>query len=184
MLKFFFISCFLGLFVVSCDDGTQKKTEITQQLCEGLTNRTDCVAAGCTYTCGMVLMEHKTGEIRTCVKRRNAGRCLAVIKLVLDDMNNNDYEYSISPQGSDWLSEFVQDGFIENVYTGYREYFRIENPYDYPLEVLGHRSYAQDFGGGDFDPCSVDDPDETLFPWEGSCETDWWSDTMWDDVLP
>ncbi|MBU1412540.1 hypothetical protein KKD52_14865 [Myxococcota bacterium] len=184
MFKLLSISCLLGLFVVSCDDGTQKKTEITQALCEGITNRTDCEAAGCTYTCGMVLTKVSASDpYRKCLKRRHAGVCLAIIPLVRSDTNNQDYEYSIPSNTTGWFSEEVMMVNIEGVLTRYMQYFRYENHNDYPVELQGNRDWAHDFGDI-ADPCSVEDPDETLFPWEGSCETDWWSDTMWDDVLP
>ncbi len=171
----------LLLLNLACDE---KKKDITQELCESQTNRADCEAAGCTYTCGMVLVETISNiSNHNCAKRRNVGRCLAVVKLIPEESNNQDYFYSISSGNTGWLSDVVSITNVNNTATSYSEYFKIENPHPYPLEVLGHHSYVSYFGTA-ADPCSQGDPDGTLFPWEGSCETDWWSEDIWDDVLP
>ncbi len=176
MLKLLFISCLLGLFVVSCDDGTQKKTEITQALCEALPNRTDCEAAGCTYTCGMVLTEEDLmSPDRHCLARRHVGVCMALVPASEGNDNmEEDVSWDIHPGERVWIRREVRS--TPTPYTFY-EYVHFLNETDQPLEAPGLATLAAD-------PCLNDDPDETLFPWEGSCETDWWSDTMWDDVLP
>jgi hypothetical protein len=170
---------FLGGILASCDENKDSTTGLTQALCENQTTRADCEAAGCTYTCGMVLTQFQTGETRTCLKRRKVGRCLAVVKFFREnDENNQDYNFTITPNTIGWFGEevFLQDGIR------YLEFFNVKNTNDFTVEVLGHQSWAHDFGLI-ADPCSHDDPDETLFPWEGSCETDWWSEAMWDDIL-
>ena len=72
-----FTTLFLMLNL-ACDE---KKKEITQELCERQTNRADCEAVGCTYTCGMILTEEaQPYGSKNCVARRHVGRCLAVVK--------------------------------------------------------------------------------------------------------
>lgn len=177
--KIFVIATTLLLLHLACDENKP----ITQELCERQTNRADCEAAGCTYTCGMVLTQFQTGETRKCLKRRKVGRCLAVVKFNREnDVNNQDYNFTITPNTIGWFGEEVLQQDSNNGIR-YLEFFNVENTNDFTVEVLGHQSWAHDFGLI-ADPCSHDDPDETHFPWEGSCETDWWSEDMWDDVLP
>jgi len=179
--KIFVIAASLLWLILACDE---KKKEITQELCESQTNQADCEAAGCTYTCGMVLRRDSEENGWECMSRRKVARCLAVVKLVEEESNNQDYFYAIFPNSSAWLRDEVVDYSVGMSVDRYIEYFKVDNQRDYAVEVMGHHSYTSTFEGMDIDPCHADDPEGTLFPWEGSCETDWWSEYMWDDVLP
>ena len=175
--KIIFFATFLSILALACDE----KKEITQALCESQTNRADCEAAGCTYTCGMVLVANTA---RDCQARRKIGRCLAVVKLFDNAVNNQDYYYSVEAGQTGWFLGRIIHQTIDGIFAGsFDEYFQIKNPHHYRVEVLGHRPYVM-IWEDTVDPCTMYDPDGTLFPWEGSCETDWWSETMWDDVLP
>ena len=169
----------IASILASCDEKKESSPRLTQALCENQNTRADCEAAGCTYTCGMVLRRNSDENGWECISRRKVGRCVAVVRLIEEENNNQDYFYSIDPNSSAWLLDEVVDYSIGMSVNRYLEYFKVDNQRDYPVQVLGHRSYTLEI-----DPCYGDDPNETLYPWEGSCETDWWSEDMWDDVLP
>jgi hypothetical protein len=151
------------MFHLACEE----KKPITQELCESKTNRADCEAAGCTFACGTVLVEKQ----ESCIARRNVGRCLAVKKFVRETVNNSENYWAVYPNQTRWFFSFQPT-------SGYSEYFRITNDHTYPVEIIGYRTNAREF-----DPCIMYDPEGDSVPWEGSCETDWWSQDMWDDVL-
>ena len=177
------IAASLFLLASACDE----KKPITQELCERQTNRADCESAGCTYTCGMVFVKRQPDSSRDCVARRNVGRCFAVVKFVGkdDDTNNGDIDYLIGPNDTGWMTDQnTRSSFINNENFEYLSMFRIHNKFPYMAVVLGHHSSFLDDSGFDGDPCFQYDPDGAPeIPWEGSCETDWWSEEMWDDVL-
>jgi len=182
--KLIYFWIFMLLFTVACDE---KKKEITQEHCERQTNRADCEAAGCTYTCGMIFLKVLPDSSSDCVARRNVGRCLAVVKFVGKDdhTNNGDIDYLMGPNETGWHTDiYTRYGFENNSNYSYRSMFRLKNPFPYTVEVLGHHF---SFWGGipdDQDPCYQLDPDGApSILWEGSCETDWWSEDLWDDVL-
>ncbi len=80
----------------------------------------------------------------------------------------------IWPGRARWIRKIIHDHSII-------EYFEVDNrSNDQAVVVLGF----EEFEALVEDPCSFSDPYETLFPWEGSCETDWWSEDLWDDVIP
>ena len=163
---------FFSIFNLACEE---KKKEITQELCERQTNRADCEAAGCTYTCGIALTEEIWNEThRTCLARKRFGVCLAIVpyKAAVNNNNGPDVTWEIEPGEEVWIRRNGSQAVSENHY----EYIFFHN-------ATGQRVEAKGYTTLHFDPCLEDDPDETLFPWEGSCETDWWSETMWDDIL-
>ncbi len=172
----------LGLNL-ACDE----KKEITQAFCEAQTTRADCEAAGCTYTCGMVFLKRLPNSSRDCVARRHVARCLAVVKFVGEDDSTNygDIGYLMRPNTIGWMADYDTRSKVENnENVEYGSMFKIRNPFPYTVEVLGHHLYFWDHLPEDQDPCFEYDPDGALLiPWEGSCETDWWSPSMWDDVL-
>jgi len=162
--KFIFFVTSILFVNLACDE---KKT-ITQELCERQTNRDDCEAAGCTFTCGTILVKSR----ESCIARRNAGRCLAVKKFVRETVNNSENYWAVYPNQTRWFFSYQPS-------NDYSEYFRISNDHTYPVEIIGYHSYALEF-----DPCIMYDPNGDSVQWEGSCETDWWSESLWDDVLP
>jgi len=176
------IATSLLLLHLACEE----KKPITQELCESKTNRADCEAAGCTYTCGMVFVR-QSGSSSKCVARRRAGRCLAVVKFAVknDDTNNGDVDYDLGPSEIGWLTDReTQNVIINNENHEYFSMFRIQNPFPFTVEVLGYHQSIWDHLPADQDPCYQYDSDGAPdIPWEGSCETDWWSQDMWDDVL-
>ncbi|PKN22708.1 MAG: hypothetical protein CVU65_14835 [Deltaproteobacteria bacterium HGW-Deltaproteobacteria-22] len=156
------------VFNFSCE-----KKEITQELCESKTNRSDCEAAGCTYTCGISLTEEVWNIThRKCLARHRVGVCLAIVPFQ-ENMSEQDITWEINPGSEVWVR---RAGSQVTPYT-YYEYVHYINETNQRVEALGYTTLH-------FDPCLEDDPDETLFPWEGSCETDWWSEDLWDDVIP
>lgn len=165
----------------------EEKKPITQELCESKTNRADCEAVGCTYMCDMVFFK-KLQSSSDCVARRHVSRCLAVVKFVGkdDNTNNGDIDYKIGPNQAGWIQDqYIRTGFVNNDNIEYWSIFKIKNPFPYTVEVLGHqRTFQSDSSFYLNDPCLMFDPDgapDVL--WEGSCETDWWSEAMWDDIL-
>ena len=171
------------LLNLACDE----KKPITQALCESQTNRADCEAAGCTYNCGMVFVKILPDSSSDCVARRNVGRCSAVVKFVGkdDDTNNGDIDYIIGPNKTGWMTDYYTHSMVENNnIIEYKSMFKVRNPFPYTVEVLGHHLSFWDHLPDDQDPCFHYDPDGAPeVPWEGSCETDWWSEDMWDDIL-
>ncbi len=181
--KTYIFTTLMLILNLACDD---KKNEITQALCARQTTRSDCEAVGCTYTCDMVLMKHGYTN-HACVARRKAGRCIAMVELnIQNDINNGiDHDYKIDAHSTGWQTgELVFSSNENNELYQYVSMFKVKNPYPYSVEVLGYRAATWPADSENEDPCTLYDPDETLFPWEGSCETDWWSQDMWDDVLP
>ncbi len=181
--RLIFFTITLLLLDLACDE---KKKEITQVLCEGITNRTDCEAAGCTYTCGMVFLKTQLdGGSAECVARRKVGRCLAAVKKVTGKVNNdNDVYTGVSANSIGWIPSGSEYSVQNNTTLRYRSYIKVNNTLPYPIEVLGYEAPTWPADSEDHDPCTSFDPDGTLFPWEGSCEADWWSEDLWDDVLP
>jgi len=164
----FSIAALLLLACTACD-----KESITQSRCERQTNRADCEAAGCTFACGVSLLkESGYGVPFTCLARRRVGTCLAMVPYFFDNPNVSP---PIEPGQTRWVRSFVRNG--EEPYTYIAEYIRVINTTDEAMEVIGHPSNKPQ------DPCLEGDPDESLFPWEGACETDWRNEDLWDDVL-
>jgi len=171
--KIIVIATTLLVLNLACDE----KKPITQELCERQTNQADCESAGCTVACGMILMSDNSNA---CLARRQVGRCLAVVKFVGkdDDTNNGDINHTIHRDETVWTVDSPP-------LNGYYSWFRIRNPFPYTVEVLGHRLGMMSQESFNGDPCIFYDPDGApSVPWEGSCETDWWSEDMWDDILP
>ncbi len=165
----------------------EEKKPITQELCESKTNRADCEAAGCTYMCDMIFLKKLPDSSSDCVARRHVSRCFAVVKFKGndDDTNNGDIDYLMGPNETGWMPDLnTQSRSVNNEIYEYSSMFRIRNPFPYTVKVLGHHLTFLDDSGFDTDPCFHYDPDgapDVL--WEGSCETDWWSEAMWDDIL-
>jgi hypothetical protein len=103
-----------------------------------------------------------------------------------DNTNNSDINHVIYPNEIGWIVDHYTRSAADNTaYLTYYSMFKIKNHFPYTVEVLGqHLVFPTDLPD-DQDPCYMFDADGApLILWEGSCETDWWSEAMWDDILP
>jgi len=174
-----FFTIFLAVILLSggCDEKNQAKPEITQETCEAIQDAEDCVRAGCTKVCDVVFYGQRGDGILDCQARRHASACLAVVPWSSVDHFNDLNSGGIGDEEV-WLCK----GEHFPVIGTQTACFRFRNESGEPVVVLGYSRGDTDFP--DTDPCLRWDSDESRFPWEGSCETDWWSESMWDDVLP
>ncbi|PKN25836.1 MAG: hypothetical protein CVU65_07485 [Deltaproteobacteria bacterium HGW-Deltaproteobacteria-22] len=162
------------LFAAGCDDDPAPK-EITQASCAAIQNAEDCLRAGCTPTCDVIFYGQINEGALDCQARRRAGACVAAVPWSSFD-HFNDLNNSPIVDEEVWLCnhEFFSG---EGTQTAC---FRFQNETGVPVGVLGYST--SDVGWPETDPCLRWDPDESRFPWEGSCDTLWFTRDLWDEV--
>lgn len=171
-LQFCVVPGFLMVLMGSC---ISKGPELSQSFCEDITDPVTCEAYGCTYNCGMVLVRG-----RECLGRRNAGICLAVIRWRGSPVNNLGGGGVISPGERVWICKQGIEHCPEC-----DSCFPFENSkFPWGVEILGYDyMHGNDINFPTTDPCDHSDPDGTIYPWEGSCDSLRWTPRLWNDVL-